>query len=405
MGFLSWLFGDKPKASSGARADPGRYQGPNPLSTFDGWVKQIRSEMLEERTRAFLDIAFPGFTRKLGEVNPRILTPLQEFSEGRLRRYAGSTGLPPGQYFTLARQSGGDDGGTLVAELLSYWNADSRLAVWITDPSVPDHGEESSRSYVRSRFGDKPCLCISIAETMGLEQGTVLLGTEIMLVVPVLVVPVHATHVLDLRLPQAQDWFCRTFGPLECQIRDFGGWAKLKPERFRDMIPTLLHPALGGIAFHHAVGAWLSSHGVSALIYPSARRDAQVAAQGQTVVSHDGWNLVAFGGLDGALPKPVSSDQFGFLGKWLSTEDVMIDLSWEETDQGRAWRVTGVESRESQRRRSLLMDVTQQESGKGGWLRERLEQIGFVFPHESSGAPRRISATALFSDRPVGQGG
>jgi hypothetical protein len=396
VGLFSWLFGK----GAGLSPQPVRSAGKIPLSTFDGYAKQIRSEMLEQRSRDFLSLAFPGFLKELGEVNPTILTPTQEFSGVRLRRYAGGTQLPPGQYFTVARGPAGDDGGTLVAELLSYWNEEARLAAWITDPAVPGQGDESVREHVRAQFGDKPCLCISIAEVLGVQDGIMQLATEFALVVPVLVTPVHATHVVDLRLPQVQDWFCGTFGTLEKEAirRRFGGFALLKPADFRELIPTLVHPAAGGIAFHHAVGAWLSSHGVSALIYPSARRDARAAAEGQNVVSHDGWNLVAFGGLQGELPRQMDFDQFGYLGKWLSPEDSLIEVDWQQTPQGRAWAVRGAEGREAQRRRSLLMEVLEKEQGKPGWLRERLESIGFSYQGREAGPSRSISVKAMFNE-------
>ncbi len=346
---------------------------PLPLSKFDGWIKQLRLDMLEEKSKAFLKFAFPEFSQELGEASPKIFSPIQDYSEGRLRRYSGSTKLPVNSYFTISQNNKGDDGGTLAAELMSYNNTTSNVAVWITDPSVPNHGNRTVRSYIRSQFDDQPCLSVSIAEIIDINERPVKLGPQFNLIVPILVSKVHATEVIDLRIPKVQNWFWKTFGTLESKMRDYIGYVKLKPNGFEEMLPTLLHPAPGGIAFHHAVGAWLSTQGVGALIYPSARRDVHVSYKNSEVVSFYGWNLVGLGGNH----KISESFEFGHLGSWLSNDDISINLNWKDSDNERTWSVSGIEERESEECYLNEIVPTRKIYFEPGTLCKKLEKLGF----------------------------
>lgn len=348
-----------------------------PLSTFNGWVKQICPDMLEKRTQAFLNLVFPGFLKPLGAANPRILTPLQDFSEGRFRRYSGDVEFARGRYYTVCRNASGDDGGTLAAELMAYSDT-RRKVVSITDPSVPGHGEEANQSQIHAQFGDQACLCISVAELFGVENGIPKLGPAVSVTLPLFLSPINATQVLDLRLPQTQDWFCGVIGKLECEFR-YVGWGKLKPQSFQEMIPTLMHPARGGLAFHQAVGGWLRLQGISSLIYPSARRDVRVCVENGQVSSHDGWNLVAYGSEDGQLPNhPTSLAHFGFLGKWLTPDEISVTIDWQQSENTRGWQVIGVPDREAAQREDGILESLHDTKDPESLL-STLEAIGFDF--------------------------
>jgi hypothetical protein len=369
---------------------------PPPLSTFHGWVKQLRFDMLEERTKAFLNLVFPGFLQPLGVANPKVLTPLQDFSEGRFRRYSGDVEFSRGRYYTVCRNSNGDDRGTLAAELMAY-SAHKQMIIWITDPSVPGHGEQEIRSRIRAQYGDQPCLCISAAELSSIENQIANLGPTVYVILPLFLSPISATEVVDLRLPETQDWFCRTFGQLECNFR-YVGWSKLKPKSFREMIPTLIHPARGGLAFHQAVGGWLRAQGISALVYPSARRNVHVSFENQNVASFDGWNLVAYGSEDGGPPLPPTDfAHFGFLGKWLSDDEISINVEWHQSENARRWAVSGVTHRESARREHEVLETLRSSKDQEP-LRSSLEKLGFDFAGASHARSQFMSRTAVFGN-------
>ena len=155
---------------------------------MDG-LKQLRLDMLEERTKTFLNLVFPGFLQLLGVANPIILTPLQDFSEGRFRRYSGDVEFSRGRYYTVCRNSNGDDGGTLAAELMAY-SARKQMIVWITDPSVPGHGEQAIQSQIRAHYGDQPCLCISVAELSSIENRIANVGQAVYVILPLFLSPI-----------------------------------------------------------------------------------------------------------------------------------------------------------------------------------------------------------------------
>jgi hypothetical protein len=369
---------------------------PPPLSTFHGWVKQLRPDMLEERTKAFLNLVFPGFLQSLGEANPLILTPLQDFSEGRFRRYSGDVEFSRSRYYTICRNSNGDDGGTLAAELLAY-SARKQMIVWITDPSVPGHGDQAMQSQIRAQYGDQPCLYISVVELSSIENRIANLGPTVNVILPLFLSPISATQVVDLRLPETQDWFCRTFGELECNFH-YLGWSKLKPKSFREMIPTLIHPARGGLVFHQAVGGWLRAQGISALIYPSARCNVYVSFENQNVASFGGWNLVACGSEDRDLPLPPTGlAHFGFLGKWLSGDEISINVEWHQSENARRWAVSGVTGRESARRENEILESLRSSKDREA-LQSSLEKLGFDFASASHVRPHFISRTAIFGN-------
>ena len=66
-------------------------------------------------------------------------------------------------------------------------------------------------------------------------------------------------NVIDLRLPRTQRWFFDHFrdGDGVFLIKD-GGTVR----EFYDLVPTLIHPALGGTEITHAIGSWARSSGV-----------------------------------------------------------------------------------------------------------------------------------------------
>ena len=99
-------------------------------------------------------------------------------------------------------------------------------------------------------------------------------------------------QVIDLRDPQAQNWFYEKF-----QVGD--GKTFNKPNgtnigSFLEMLPTLMASDRGGNDVTSAIGVWMRNNGVHALIFPSARMDAAVTIKDGKITDWLGWNLIDY---------------------------------------------------------------------------------------------------------------
>jgi hypothetical protein len=164
-----------------------------------------------------------------------------------------------------------------------------------------------------------------------------------------------------MRIPQVQTWFFEHFVRLEEEIGLRGHPAEAvnvktykshKLRDFVDLLPTLVVPGIGGSSFHQAVGAWLPSHGVAGLVYPSARCDAYwrrleepSAEDRRTVLEFSGWNFVDY---RGAGPSDWEA-LFGRLPTWVLPVKAGI-RRFEGQRSG--WAIEGAE--EAERRRVRL---------------------------------------------------
>jgi hypothetical protein len=118
------------------------------------------------------------------------------------------------------------------------------------------------------------------------------------------------------------------------------------PHSFRELLPTLMTPGIGGTSFHQAVGAWMRSNRIAGLVFPSSRRNARTASEGLEVTDFDGWNFVDY------RDSPIVDYErlFGLQPDWLREEDTGIQLAdWLDDGNKRAWRIQGAE--EGERRR------------------------------------------------------
>jgi hypothetical protein len=98
-----------------------------PLTTFRGWLRNHKPERNNVWGNAAFNLAFPGFAppdwteeakrealaKSLPHVDRLFFQPSQH------RRWGGYE-LDRGCYFSVARESSGDDSGTLSAELNAY---------------------------------------------------------------------------------------------------------------------------------------------------------------------------------------------------------------------------------------------------------------------------------------------
>jgi hypothetical protein len=293
-----------------------------PLVTFDGWLKQIDADELNPIGQIALDRGFPLFLSWVDfsedsahNVMTRRGYGVSDFYRPpRARRFAGDDTLPRGRYYTVCRNSRGDDGGALIGELYAYYRVDSAGVVAIVDSA----DEESIHQMRESGFWKLPPLqspfigvlfapwqnaANPIAKLFDVEPPNTL-----SVLLPLTIRQTRIDHVLDLRQPEAARWFAHHFSRL---VVDAGTdaepkWIRCCPNRpplesIEAMLPTMLTQEQGGGLFCQMVGSWLRQHGVNALVYPSARNDGTVEVMDGAVVDSSGWNLVDY--RDAAAPR------------------------------------------------------------------------------------------------------
>jgi hypothetical protein len=296
-----------------------------PLTTFRGWLRQHRSENLNDTGRAVMRDVFPLFdevpfrdvvarSNELASLGLPIPNK-KELERGIAieskgvkvvnrvhRRFAGSDGLlKRGSYYSVCHGPNGFDLFDLCRELYAY--RDKRLPGTV---------------FVGDSF-DVQFLMAIRANDIAFKPGYS--GVFILLLPPqdrriwsqvyknilgqnsngsepfcTLIETTHAEHeidrVIDLRIPTVQKWFFEQFA-----LGAPPWFTKEKGETllsFFEMIPTLMHPQLGGVAATHGIGSWMRANKVNAFIFPSARADVAAKFRGGQLVEFTGWNLVDY---------------------------------------------------------------------------------------------------------------
>lgn len=146
-------------------------------------------------------------------------------------------------------------------------------------------------------------------------------------------------NVIDMRLPRTQQWFFDQFknGDGLFLIKD-GGTAR----EFYDLIPTLMHPALGGSDVTHAVGSWMRSSGVNGLVFPSARSDVSVTIEDGELVDCHGWNFVDYRTARNLPATEVTNS----IGGWPNFLQPGARLAVASNSRlAGSWQVTGLQGR------------------------------------------------------------
>jgi hypothetical protein len=338
------------------------------LSTITNHLKQLSFPELKPVDREFMDACFPEFARlerhplkEAGfalESTSMNALPL-EF--GRLRRFSGRPSLGPGHYWSVCHDQSGIDAGTMISELMSYWQASTGYLPELRDREFRIERNDGSSGLLRvleveaDRFGIKGLVRRRLGR-VGHERVAFKLS----------VVPQTIERVVDLRMPATQRWFFETFVDLEMRRqrhpsqrhRNLSAGVKivtLKTRGVRDfveLLPTLVMPDMGGGIFHQAVGTWLRSRGVNGLLYPSARRDAMMTSESSEVV-FDGWNFVDY---RGAAPSGGWEELFGLQPQWLLPERIGVTIRRRAEFPG--WAIVGAERREQQRLASQARQLT-----------------------------------------------
>jgi hypothetical protein len=154
--------------------------------------------------------------------------------------------------------------------------------------------------------------------------------------------------VLDLRLPDLQQWFVATFGDPEIIQGSLGKgldpsgtihhWRK--PVAFTDMLPVLMSPEHGGTRTTNIIGLRLRQWGCKALIYPSARNAVGVSYEDGTLTASQGWNLVRY---DSSPPPPIIAYKYYMEDPWDSPFVDLFDLQKTNSDsKAGSWMILPV---------------------------------------------------------------
>jgi hypothetical protein len=300
-----------------------------PLTTFHGWLKSHDPRVLNSVGKMAIESIFPLFGERTPEQyltrNERLashdvalasedvaeLSTVRELlKEGvpvnvrRHRRYSGGDGLlPRGCYFSLCKNAAGDDGGSLSREFLAYVDRRVPGRVFVSDSSNDRMNAILGNSiktmpgfcaiYVLLFAPDQPAQK-AIFDGVYCDLLSALGGTD----QPVHVIAFESRvdectieNVIDLRLPRTQEWFFDQFKDGDGHFLTKNGGSV---REFYDLVPILMHPALGGTDITHAVGSFMRSSGVNGLVFPSARSDASATMKVGELADWHGWNLVDY---------------------------------------------------------------------------------------------------------------
>ena len=340
-----------------------------PVRTFQGYVRSIRSDDLNEVGRKVLAQAFPRFfaSRSEEQMASEIAFARQHkldalLLDGTARRFAGEDSLPRSRYFSIADHHGSDRG-TLLRELLAYstprYPADR---YWVVDLAWPEQfaplvAQGFPFSGPRSALAVFPLAAFRPETYVRLaEHGSQLNDEErrACTTLPTRTEQIELTRCLDMRRPDVQSWLFETFhrGVPGMYNRPRGTNAK----SFFHILPSLMWPAIGGGdvkspgAFNRVLGSILRDEAVDALIFPSARSDVGVTVRDGVVEDCYGWNLVMYGGATtairskgaahGVTVKQLWSDHSAWTG---FPYPVRIQIANGTPHNDGSWKISGVE--------------------------------------------------------------
>jgi hypothetical protein len=324
-----------------------------PLTTFEGTMKCHRPENLSDIGKQLFDYFFPHFLWlhefHSDDLKGIVTANTAELSgRGRERRFAGDMSLDRGRYHALQNPKRAPGRyNPLICEMFAYADPGAAVQPSVFDSTIEDDREDLNKlgitapgAYLAFVIVEDEVSKIPIA---GLPQQNQVIRA------PIESVQAKIARVIDLRLPATQEWFFDTFYHLELARRRMEGPLLLldddvsvalhdrKLTSFFDLLPTLVAPNIGGgLHFIQGIGAWLRSHEVFGLVFPSARTDFGVDMLNGTLVESWGWNFVLY---HNSPPTPWEH-YFGKCLRWLHWEEpVRLQIETASPCRAGTWAV------------------------------------------------------------------
>jgi hypothetical protein len=283
-----------------------------PTRPFHGWVKCHRPEHRNALGDLVLSKTFPFFEGSDGkeDINPfdqaiADVAPATGYEVLRCpenarmrRRFAGDIRsihtLERGRYYTVCEDAMGSDSNTLANEMNAY-----------CDPSRAGFGLAVDLAHPNS-FTEQPtkALVIHLSNVPGAASAALMEAqrsealpadkSSASVMIPYNVSEFQVDNVFDLRFPDARQWLFDTFARGDGDWIEFKGTPLPKKIGFFGLLPTLMTRANGGNDITDTIGAYLRSHGIEALIFPSARSNVFSVFENGTLKGAGGWTLVDY---------------------------------------------------------------------------------------------------------------
>jgi hypothetical protein len=318
-----------------------------PFTTFTGRIKQFNNDFKFPIMKEFFSQSFSGFFSEpifSKELVKQFVTSagvMHNFGE-RPRRFSGGLGLPPNRYFTICDGASFNDHGTLRDEITSYYGGSSGITVQIVDPNIETHFLNQCRTlgmteddlsipfygfiYQIERRTEKNAFILDSENDYKLKE-------NILITYGVRQFDIEINQVIDLRYPETQKWFLKTFVALElenenraCKETGVCFPPKESIDSFGDLLPIIASIETGGgMVFGQAIGHWLRQNGANALIFPSARSNAFNKVNNGFPIECKGWSLLVYKDSE----KVESVNLFGRMITWRDTDHDHIHVKYE----------------------------------------------------------------------------
>lgn len=267
-----------------------------PLRTFEGFLKQITFQRLNPIEQELFEFLFPCY---LGKLEPgKTVHELDEYS--------------------ISHDEKGNDRQTLAYKLRAFRDPVTTGLVEVID-LADGYSFQIKKEHIR--FSPEPAIAVLIHEFEILPEK--LQKLEFKCIPGLKDQPVHLYRfpytvkhqtlkdTLDLRFPDAREWFFQMFKvpdiPLENEdvttVYSRFHLEKAKPpapSEFWSMLPTLINPDLGNGKLPLTqstliyIAYQLRLMGCAALISPSAGADVSVTVEQSNLKDFSGWNLIFF---------------------------------------------------------------------------------------------------------------
>lgn len=283
------------------------------FTTFKGNLKFTRQSMADQYGKDAMNFVAPGFsadtkldledseeTKSENEYRRIYLKVAKEMGfqtsetnlEPKKRRFAGDYTLSRGAYFGVCLQGSQWDANVLATEINAYRVPELNgftLCGDLNDQVVADNSNNGVRENALGFLIENAALFL---KKYPQHKDLVKKQKSIVVKYPYAVEYREILNVIDLRLPQTQEWFYEKF-------KTGDGIYFQKPngtniDSFYDMLPALMHLKTGGNYETQGIGIWMRHNSVNALVFPSARSDTYASINNGSLEESSGWNLVDY---------------------------------------------------------------------------------------------------------------